>query len=115
MKFITKHEASPLNKQLVVGVHEVDGRDEYTIGLDGVPAKLLNRIVFHEGPVSDGVNGVSIEALLAVADDRLAKLNAKFPSRENAIAITHLQTALLFLKERTRERESRGVEGAPQA
>ena len=115
MEYLTKHEASPLNKQLIVGVHEVDGRDEYTIGTDGVPAKLWNRIVFHEGSIGEvGITGISIEALLAIVDHRMGVLNAKFPCRENAIAATHIQTALLFLKERTRDRESRGVEGTNQ-
>jgi hypothetical protein len=38
-------------------------------------------------------------------------LQAKFPCRENALAITKLDEALLWLEKRTRDRVARGVEG----
>lgn len=56
-------------------------------------------------------DGTTNEAVLDVLIDRLQFLNAKFPCRENAIALTHLETALLFLEKRTRDRVKRGVEG----
>jgi hypothetical protein len=43
--------------------------------------------------------------------DRLTYLNNKFPCRENSIAITHIETALLWLNKRTNDRLNRGVEG----
>lgn len=58
--------------------------------------------------ISDGTtNEEVIEALL----DRLNFLQAKFPCRENAIAITKLDEALLWLNKRTSDRVKRGVEG----
>lgn len=74
------------------------------------------RIEFQNGPLSEipneGPNGVSTEALLAVAIDRLQGFqSSKFSCRENAIALTHLETALLWLQARTRTRIERGVEG----
>jgi hypothetical protein len=58
--------------------------------------------------VSDGTtNEDVIEALI----DRMNYLNSKFPCRENSIAITHLETALLWLEKRTKDREKRNVEG----
>lgn len=58
--------------------------------------------------VSDGTtNEEVLEALI----DRLQTLNAKFPCRENSIVLTHLDSALLWLKKRTEDRLKRGVEG----
>jgi hypothetical protein len=88
-------------------------------------------IVFQNGPVGEaGFNGLSNEALLAVLIDRmrgfqgmlprteeqtLANLNntgvKNFACRENAIALTHLEEALMWLQKRTRDRMARGVEG----
>lgn len=60
----------------------------------------------------DTVNdGTTNEEVLAVLIDRLNYLNGKFPCRENAIAITHIETALLWLNKRTADRLNRGVEG----
>lgn len=56
-------------------------------------------------------NGTTNEEVLAVLIDRLNYLHAKFPCRENAIAITHVETALLWLNHRTVNRQARGVEG----
>lgn len=59
-------------------------------------------------------NGTTNEEVLAVLIDRLQFLNAKFPCRENAVALTHIETALLWLNKRTAERKARGVEGTHQ-
>lgn len=56
-------------------------------------------------------NGTTNEEVLAVLIDRLNFLNGKFPCRENAIAITHIETALLWLNKRTADRMARNVEG----
>ncbi len=59
-----------------------------------------------------GPNGITHEALLEVVLDRLrAFQRGKCACRENAIAITHLEEALLWLQQRTRDRIRRGVEG----
>lgn len=56
-------------------------------------------------------DGTTLEELLTVAITRLSILNNKFPCRENSIAITKIQEALLWLEERTKDRIKRGVEG----
>jgi hypothetical protein len=56
-------------------------------------------------------DGTTNEEVIEVLIDRLNALYKKFPSRETAIAITHLETALLWLEKRTRDRIKRGVEG----
>lgn len=56
-------------------------------------------------------DGTTNEEVIEMLVDRLQYLQAKFPCRENAIAITKLDEALLWLNERTRKRQERGVEG----
>jgi hypothetical protein len=56
-------------------------------------------------------DGTTNEEVLAVLIDRIQFLNSKFPCRENAIALTHIETALLWLNKRTADRKARGVEG----
>ena len=58
--------------------------------------------------ISDGTTN---EELLEVLIDRISFLNTKFPCRENAIAITKLDEALLWLNKRTNDRIKRNVEG----
>lgn len=67
---------------------------------------------FQNGPVRDhGVNGLTNEALLAALIHRTKYLNAKFPCRENSIAITKMEEVLMWLERRTADRIQRGVEG----
>ena len=52
------------------------------------------------------------EALLAIVIDRLRSFQkGPFSCRENAIALTHCEEALMWLQRRTVERIKRGVEG----
>ena len=67
---------------------------------------------FQMGPVKEnGVNGLTNEALLAVLIHRTRALNDRFPCRENSLAITNMQQALMWLEERTKDRIGRQVEG----
>lgn len=64
------------------------------------------------GPVGEvGVNGCQIDQMIEFARKTLEVFNMKVPSRETSLAITKLQEAEMWLKERTRVREERGVEG----
>jgi len=56
-------------------------------------------------------NGTTLEEMLLVSITRLQDLNSRFACRENSIAITKMQEALMWLNERTSDREERGVEG----
>jgi hypothetical protein len=73
-------------------------------------------IHFQEGPIKEfGVNGITQEALLAIVIDRLRSFQAgPFACRENAIALTHCEDALMWLQRRTVARIKRGVEGTNQ-
>lgn len=56
-------------------------------------------------------NGTTLEEMLRVSIERLEDLNGRFPCRENALAITKMQEALMWLNKRTEDRKLRGVEG----
>lgn len=74
---------------------------------------LLAKIHFQEGPIKEcGVNGVANEDLLVMVVRRLQGFQeSEYKCRENAMAITKLEEALLWLRKRTMGRENRGVEG----
>lgn len=82
-------------------------------GPNGEPGEPLADIHFQEGPIKEcGVNGVCNEDLIAMVICRLEHFQkSEFACRENALAITKLEEALLWLRKRTMGRESRGVEG----
>lgn len=70
-------------------------------------------MLFQNGPIKEvGVNGVTHEALLAILIDRMRSFqDGPYKCRENAIALTHLEDALMWLQRRTVARIRRGVEG----
>lgn len=79
---------------------------------DIVAGGQITAIQFQHGPVKEhGVNGATSEALLAIILHRLRILNNEFPCRENSLAITNLEQGLMWLEQRTRNRQKRGVEG----
>lgn len=83
-----------------------------------VPGVILGKdgrtvtFVLQRGPVREvGRNGCDLIDMLEFTRLTLEAFQAKFACRENAIAITKLQEAEMWLRERTRDREERGVEG----
>jgi hypothetical protein len=58
--------------------------------------------------ISDGTTN---EDTLEMLIDRMKYLQAKFPCKENACCITHLEEGLMWLEKRTRDRIKRNVEG----
>ena len=74
---------------------------------------LVCSIHFQEGPVLEcGSNGVANEDLINMVVERLECFQkSEFACRENEIAITKLEEALLWLRKRTEARVQRGVEG----
>lgn len=84
------------------------GGTTYGIGID---------IEWQNGPLGRDLdrkepNGAFVEGVVQAAIGRLQFYqSSKFACRENAIALTHLETALLWLGKRTADREERAVEG----
>lgn len=80
---------------------------------DGESIGNYRNVEFQKGPIKEaGVNGIPDEALYAILIDRLQGFQkGEYSCRENAVALTHLETALMWAQKRTHEREGRGVEG----
>ena len=73
----------------------------------------LARINFQKGPIKEsGINGVANEDLILMVVTRLQQFQASpYQCRENALALTKLEEAVMWLRKRTMDREARGVEG----
>jgi hypothetical protein len=74
-------------------------------------------IQWQNGPLGRGTeriepNGAFVENVIDAAIKRIQHYQeSPFNCRENAIALTHLETAALWLNKRTQDREERQVEG----
>jgi len=87
--------------------------------MDGTQAQIAEPwidIKFQLGPVKEvGVNGTQIERVLEVLKERLEGFqNGDFRCRTNALAITKIEEAIMWLEERTKVRIAQGVEGTNQ-
>lgn len=85
--------------------------------LDGSPSKIVEDFIdikFQCGVIPEhGVNGTTIERVIDLLVARLEGFQkGDFRCRENALAITNLEQARLWLNERTRKRKAEGVEGS---
>jgi hypothetical protein len=123
MKVLTDHKLNGLNEALAVKVldeagpggachvYEIHADESVCVLRPGVTVHTL--IQFQKGPIQEaGINGISQEALLAVVIDRLRDFQAgPYACRENALALTNLEQAIMWLQKRTRDRLARGVEG----
>ncbi len=104
-------------KQKIVENHRKDAAGNLTGG--STQGKGID-IVWQDGPLGRGAerkepNGAFVEGVVQAAIGRIQFYQASpFACRENAIALTHLETALLWLNKRTQDREERGVEGTHQ-
>lgn len=85
----------------------------YTEEEIGASNEIFAEIKFQKGPVQEyGINGCQNEHLIEIVIDRLqAFQSGDFACRENAIAITKLEEALMWLEKRTSDRTNRKVEG----
>lgn len=131
MRTLTDHTVSGDQAvQLNIAVTDEPGQGgachEYEISYPGgvtldaeggnVIGKAVHTVKFQNGPIKEfGVNGITQEALLAIVIDRLRSFqDGPFRCRENAIALTHIEEALMWLQRRTAARIKRGVEGTNQ-
>lgn len=116
---LSDHRVNEVNREIGIMVMDDPGAGgashvyDITCGDITSGASLLARIPFQNGPIGEaGVNGVTQEALLAIVADRLRSFQSgAFACRENAVALTHIETAMLWLHKRTLDRQQRGVEG----
>ena len=114
MRELTDHKYNAANERIDVLVMDEPGHGgachEYAIHINKDGKNLLR---FQNGPIKEkGVNGITHEVLLAILIDRLQGYQAgDYKCRENAIALTKMEEALMWLHKRTKDREARGVEG----
>jgi hypothetical protein len=96
----------------VSGFNTATNPSDPFVARHGTPAEYAT-VLFQNGPIGEvGVNGVTHEALLAIVIDRMRSFQAgPFACRENALALTKLEEAQMWLLQRTRARIARGVEG----
>lgn len=87
----------------------------YMVKVESMGAELgVADIQFQKGPreVLGSNPGIIDNVLLAIVRDRLEAFNAgEYRCRENACAITHIQEAMMWMRERANERAKRGVLG----
>ena len=113
---LTDHKLNGLNDVIEVLALDAPGSGgashEYVMSING----KHTRISFQNGPVLEaGFNGLSNEALLTIVIDRMRGFaEGPFRCRENSIALTHLEDAIMWLQKRTRDRLARDVEGTHQ-
>lgn len=87
-----------------------------TVYTNNLPNGVDQHIQFQNGnPATEGVNGFTNEALLAVLIHRTTILDLMYPCVENAAAIANMRAALAAFELRTAKRIARGVEGTMTA
>jgi hypothetical protein len=117
MREITHHKVEGYEDGLRVQAMDEPGRGganhEYVIrgAVDSQYPRVW--IMFQNGPIPEcGVNGITQEVLLAIVIDRLEGFQSgEFACDENADALYHAKLALESLKDRTKDRITREVEG----
>lgn len=121
MRKLNDHKVNPLNDKLEIRVVDEPGaggaNHVYEVDTPPVEGQYAGvRIHFQNGPINEnGINGITQEVLLAIVADRLRSFQAgPYACRENAVALTHVETAMLWLHKRTWDRMARGVEGTLQ-
>lgn len=128
MRELTDYRVNPANDKLKIEVldepgagganhlYRISGFDSATNPSDPMKDRQCSTVIFQNGPIAEaGVNGVTQEALLAICIDRLRSFQAgPYACRENALALTKMEEAQMWLLERTRRRMARGVEGTHQ-
>lgn len=126
MRKLASHKCGNMNDDLEILVLDEPGSGgachKYGINYHlnpGTPDGGVHRmceIQFQNGPIKQaGINGITNEALLAIVEDRLIGFQSgEYACRENALALTRIQEAMMWLQNRTRSRMARGVEGTSE-
>lgn len=114
MRTIKDHKVNPANDLIDIEVADEPGSGGANHVYDiRTPNNGVYRIKFQNGPINEvGVNGLTHEVFLAILIDRMRAFQAgPFSCRENALALTKMEEAQMWLLQRTRNRMVRGVEG----
>jgi hypothetical protein len=92
------------------------GNHEYVIQWDALNNGYITtqRIIFQNGPrkLHDSVHGILDTDLLEIVRHRLQCFQqGSFSTRENAVALTHIEEALMWMNRRVEDRIEREVLG----
>ena len=90
---------------------------KYSISTASEPSDIVGVIQFQCGPrkVSESLSGVLDTDLLEIVRNRLVSFQAgPFSCRENAVVLTHIEEALLWMNKRVEDRIERNVLGTNQ-
>ncbi len=69
-------------------------------------------LTIQDGPIGEfGINGIQATDMLIYTKELFKSLNKTFPCRENSLTITKIEEAIHWQEARTKDRESRKVEG----
>ena len=115
------HEDTSTRKAVVCSDRPADGNVCHRYQVIGVPCDEVNdgmfaKVNFQKGPVKEaGVNGCQNEDLLLIVIDRLEHFqDGPFACDENQVALIAARKSLHALQSRTKNRETRNVEGTSQ-
>jgi hypothetical protein len=121
MKTITSHrDGYALNESIEITAEGEPASGEKGAGgahhlfVCRIAGKEVARIQFQEGPRNEAGStpGITHAALLAIAADTLIDFQSgPFSSREGALALTHIQEAMHWIRARADDRNARGVLG----
>lgn len=81
----------------------------------GQVIQFIEKTLVGPGQLATVNDGTTNEEVLRVLIDRCKALGQTLASRENSIAVTKMEEALMWLEKRTADRKARGVEGTPTA
>lgn len=115
-KLVTIQKREKLNNVYAVDEKGNGGANhEYLIAIDrGLQIPIEVKIQMQNGARKDenAVNGVIDSDLLEIARHRLQCFQAgPYASRENAVALTHIEEALMWMNRRVEDRIERNVLG----
>lgn len=115
----TTQKRNKLNEVWVVGTPGNGGAyHEYLVECDGGAGYTAKHdITFQNGPRHDkaSIHGILDVDLLEIVRHRLQCFQSgDMPTRETALALTHVEEALLWLNKRTEDRAERNVLGTKE-
>jgi hypothetical protein len=101
----TEYNALKDFQEYVAGIN--GAADVTEVQIEGNPIITVN----WQSKSGSEKNGAFIEEVLAVAYGQLKAFNEVFPCRENSLALTNIEQAVLWLAQRKANRQYRGVDG----
>jgi hypothetical protein len=114
-ELVTIQKREKLNKVFVVGDKGPGGANhEYTIQICNDKTCANKLISFQKGPrkETESMHGIIDSDLLEIVRDRITSFQqGEFASRENAIVLTHIEEALMWMNQRVENRIERNVLG----